>query len=994
MACAGPKPPWQPLYSRGFRDPAPWPAPCGGLEDLELPANPTLGVALPCHPKIQHKDPALSMAKSEAPKRRRYVPAVGKRLNVLLAVVFGLFALLSVNGLFLASVRVLGYFTGRSYENLFYLYNFLVHLVLGFVLIAPLVIFTAIHMKNTRQRRNRRALKAGYGLAFIALLLVLSGVLLTRIEGILEVKNQTVRSAAYWAHVITPLLAVWMFILHRLAGRKIRWNIGLRWAVVGVVFAGISLLFLTHDPRAWDVEGNPDGAQYFFPSLARTVSGDFIPAHVLDNDEYCMRCHQDVHESWEMSVHRFASFNNPVYLASIRETRQAMMERDGNIQGSRFCAGCHDPVPFFSGAFNDPNYDDVNHPTAHSGITCTACHAITHVNTPRGNADYTIEEPIHYPFTFSDNPLLSWVNEQLVKAKPGFHKKTFLKPLHQEAEFCGSCHKVHLPKEVNDYKWLRGQNHYDNYHLSGVSGHGVQSFYYPPKAEHNCNNCHMPLMPSDDFGSQDFDGSGVVQAHDHMFPSANAAIPHLEAELNRLTKEQANIAEQKHRKFTDGVMRLDIFGIKEEGRIDGALTAPLRPEVPTLQPGGRYLLEVVIRTKKMGHIFTQGTVDSNEVWVEMSAESDQRLLGRSGGLHPDTRELDPWSHMVNAFVLDREGNRISRRNAQDIFIPLYNHQIPPGAADVVHYLLEVPENQTGSITVNARLRYRKFDNELMRFVTEDEGYVNNLPILELAEDRVVFPVAGGDVSQNPASEIPEWERWNDYGIGLLRKGQLGELRQAEHAFQQVERLGRPEGPLHQARVYIKEGRVADEAPAALRRARDFEPPANEWSVLWFSGLVNKQNGKLEDAIRNFEQILEGGFEQAQGREFDFRQDYNLLNELAGTVFERAKQMRGEKRKPQREALMNKALGLFHQVLDLDPENVTAHYGLNLIYRDLGDDAKAAEHSALHGTYKVDDNARDLAIANARIKYPAANHAAEAVVIYDLQRDGAYGMPQQ
>ena len=39
--------------------------------------------------------------------------------------------------------------------------------------------------------------------------------------------------------------------------------------------------------------------------------------------------------------------------------------------------------------------------------------------------------------------------------------------------------------------------------------------------------------------------------------------------------------------------------------------------------------------------------------------------------------LDPWSKMFNAFVIDREGGRIDRRNPQDIFLPLYNNQIPP-----------------------------------------------------------------------------------------------------------------------------------------------------------------------------------------------------------------------------------------------------------------------------------------------------------------------------
>ena len=49
----------------------------------------------------------------------------------------------------------------------------------------------------------------------------------------------------------------------------------------------------------------------------------------------------------------------------------------------------------------------VNHPTSQAGITCTVCHAITNVNSTRGNADYTIEEPLHYPFAYSDNAVLA-----------------------------------------------------------------------------------------------------------------------------------------------------------------------------------------------------------------------------------------------------------------------------------------------------------------------------------------------------------------------------------------------------------------------------------------------------------------------------------------------------------------------------------------------------------------------------------------------------------
>jgi lipopolysaccharide biosynthesis regulator YciM len=71
-------------------------------------------------------------------------------------------------------------------------------------------------------------------------------------------------------------------------------------------------------------------------------------------------------------------------------------------------------------------------------------------------------------------------------------------------------------------------------------------------------------------------------------------------------------------------------------------------------------------------------------------------------------------------------------------------------------------------------------------------------------------------------------------------------------------------------------------------------------------------------------------------------------------------------------------------LELDSENVTAHYNLAVLYRQLGDTDRAAQHQRLHARYKLDDNARDRAIMLARQRYPEANRTAEAVVIYPLQ----------
>ncbi|MEM7234174.1 MAG: multiheme c-type cytochrome, partial [Planctomycetota bacterium] len=812
------------------------------------------------------------MSSAENTKKLRYVPAVTPRLRVLLFVVLALFSLLSVTGLYLGAITFAEWRSEKTIQNVFTQYTFLGHLAFGLLALVPFFVFGVIHIRNARWRKNRRAVRAGYALFVVGGLVLLSGGLLMQVGGF-DLKHPIVRRVIYWIHIVGPLVAVWLFVLHRLAGKKIRWRVGASLAGASVVLAIAMVALHSQDPKNWNLRGPDSGEQYFFPSLARTATGKFIPASSLMKDEYCKECHEDAHKSWSNSVHRFSSFNNPAYLFSVRETRKVALERDGDVQASRFCAGCHDPVPFFSGAFDDPNFDDEKHETAHAGITCSVCHSITHVSV-RGNAEYTIEEPSHYPFVDSKNPFLQWVNRQLIKARPALHKKTFLKPLHKSPEFCGSCHKVHLPKELNEYKWLRGQNHYDSHLLSGVSGHGVTSFYYPPKAKPTCNGCHMELQESQQFGAGLFDDSGVLKAHDHMFPSANTAIPKLVGLPN------ADEVIERHREFLEGSLRVDLFGVKKGGTIDGELIAPLRPNLPTLKPGDDYLLEAVLRTLTLGHLFTQGTADSNEIWVEVRASSGGKVFARSGS-KDERGEVDPWSHFVNSYVLDREGKRIDRRNAQDIFTVLYNHQIPPGAADVIHYLLRVPDWVKDEVTVEIELHYRKFDAIYMRHVY-GEGYVNDLPIVTIASDRVVFPVEGSTtLTKAEAPSFPEWQRWNDYGIGLLRKGskgsRKGELRQAEDAFRKVGELGRPDGPLNRARVYVKEGRL-EEAVEALKMASANDPPAPPWSVAWFTGLVNKQNGNLDDAITSFLSLAKTEFPDARRRGFDFSRDYRLLVE--------------------------------------------------------------------------------------------------------------------
>jgi tetratricopeptide (TPR) repeat protein len=260
----------------------------------------------------------------------------------------------------------------------------------------------------------------------------------------------------------------------------------------------------------------------------------------------------------------------------------------------------------------------------------------------------------------------------------------------------------------------------------------------------------------------------------------------------------------------------------------------------------------VVRTLKVGHTFSQGTSDSNQIWLELSAENEGKLIGKSG--HMDEKGfVDEWSHFLNSLVLDRQGNRIDRRNAQDIFVPLYSNQQPPGTGQVVHYRLDVPKDAKGQLNLKVRLNYRKFDQTYMNYIYDDlreRGQHNGpnpvLPIALMAEDEISIPLSELESEIQVAdSKKVLWQRWRDYGIGLLRQGKSGSnkglLKQAEEAFNKLVELGRPEGWVDLARLMEKEGRL-DDAKAALQKAVEtgYDAP---WVINWLSAMIDSQNGK-------------------------------------------------------------------------------------------------------------------------------------------------------
>ena len=119
-----------------------------------------------------------------------------------------------------------------------------------------------------------------------------------------------------------------------------------------------------------------------------------------------------------------------------------------------------------------------------------------------GNGGFTIEYPPLHELATSKQPVHPADRHVPDLPESGAAPAHVHEAVHARrlAEFCSACHKVHLDVPVNDYRWFRGFNDYDNWQASGVSGQGARSFYYPKESK-TCTDCHMPLVKSNDPGS-------------------------------------------------------------------------------------------------------------------------------------------------------------------------------------------------------------------------------------------------------------------------------------------------------------------------------------------------------------------------------------------------------------------------------------------------------------------------------------------------------------
>jgi tetratricopeptide (TPR) repeat protein len=417
----------------------------------------------------------------------------------------------------------------------------------------------------------------------------------------------------------------------------------------------------------------------------------------------------------------------------------------------------------------------------------------------------------------------------------------------------------------------------------------------------------------------------------------------------------------------------------------GEVVAPLEGEQAVVRRGESLRVEVVVRTRKVGHFFPGGTVDAFDVWVELEARDDRgQLLFHSGRLEQDGKgPVEPGAHFYRSLMLDEHGNRINKRNAWMTRSVAYVRLIPPGAADTVHYRLEVPPDCGDTITLTARVNYRKFSwwNTQWAFAGErdpshtgfslapghDDGRwlftgstadvvgeikgIPDLPITVMASSSTTLDVldAGAPLPSAAPTHDPDLrERWNDYGIGLLLQG---DVRGAEGAFRRVTEIdeGYADGWVNIGRARLLEGNAAG-AEKVLRRALVVDPDLAK--THFFLAMALKTHGRYEEA--------EGHLRHALGL---YPRDRVVRNQLGRILFLRRQ--------------FAEAAEQFRRVLRVDPEDLQAHYNLMLCHQGLGDREGAARERELYMRFKADESAQVITGPYRRL-HPHDNNERQSV----------------
>jgi len=535
----------------------------------------------------------------------------------------------------------------------------------------------------------------------------------------------------------------------------------------------------------------------FFPSEARIDKAHPPSGAELSDVEACAGCHAGVAKQWRSSPHRFASFDNPIYRASVDRYREAVGKEE-----SRACAGCHDVALLVDGAMDDEVRP--GDPRARAGITCRVCHGIVETRAG-GNGSYTLSGRVIPPPVEGDPASLE------------AHRKAAKPEPIRSGAVCSACHQAFLGKPTGHHHFLPGADDVTPWRRSGYAGSPVTRVDRGV-VQKTCVSCHM-REESAKLAEPAADGGRVSS---HRVAGGNTWLAAMRGDDTQREKVERMLQESA---------TIDITVVT---LADGTRIAPA--EGATLRSGERVVFDVVVSNTGVGHRFPGGTVDAQDTWVEVEVlDAAERRIASAGTEHARTG-ADPTAHRLRAEIVDVEGQPLRAREVERFRGKAYDHTIGPRDAAVVQLAFDVPSLNEAQLplSIRARLWHRARPFELAEATCDaaatsrGRAFSSGLdacaeqPITLVAEKHIVVS------SERKKGGLHQRTRLITHGRGML------------HAVQER---------LDEARPSLD---------AALELARDGGTAFDRTLVMSLLGSVSARQGRTDEALAWFERARAEG----------------------------------------------------------------------------------------------------------------------------------------
>jgi tetratricopeptide (TPR) repeat protein len=646
-------------------------------------------------------------------------------------------------------------------------------------------------------------------------------------------------------------------------------------------------------------------------SAAGRVSGadeeESAGSGVMPPASYCSHCHGQTYAEWRQALHS-NSFRTPFFRVD-----EDLLSSAKGARFTRHCDGCHYPISLDAEAGN-AEAAGVHEPGG-DGVTCMICHSIQRVSSKMGNGSYVMAVPAVI-VDAEGNRVPGEVPEDEIMRFPERHKRAVMQDSYRTPEFCGACHQASLPVSLTGDRVIREFATYDEWQMSSFSGRNPLNFY--PTKEATCQDCHMPREPvaEGDYGSN----HGALISHRWL--AGNTAVPFLYGYANQLEKTEKFLRSGSY-------LRVDLFGVKAGG--SDKLIAPLGSVPFRLSAGNDLEVFVVIQNRGIGHSLLPEIRDLYEAWIEFEAQdASGRELYHSGFIKPDGT-VDEYAHAFVNRPIDKGGNFVDNHEVWNERSPGYDSTIPAGGSVLVRYRFTIPADAAGPIALTVKVNYRHFRQGYLNAVLRPDH--PRYPVVELASATRKLSIGGNLPSSPKPGENPDWMRWNNLGIACLSLGTgsgfgpvpAEEYAQAISAFMHVVQL-RPryaDGYTNLALTYLQMG-ILDDAAHELETALSLSP----WNsrALYYRGLLEERTIRDAQAMADLRAVVAR-----------FPQCRDARREL-GTVELKERQYDDARRQ-------------FQALQQIDPDDLSAHFNLAVLYRRLGMSAEASREESLYEAEK-------------------------------------------